>query len=107
MGTAAQSTIALRDSSSTFRAGAASTAPRSSAGTTPAALTRAFHTGTGTSPRIGRMAERTSHAPGTFSYAELATSDVPAAKAFYTAIFGWDYDEQPLGDGQFYSMAKR
>jgi predicted enzyme related to lactoylglutathione lyase len=53
------------------------------------------------------MAERTSYAPGTFSYAELATSDVAAAKGFYTALFSWDYDEQPLGDGQFYSLAQR
>src|SRR3954451_5268483 len=53
------------------------------------------------------MAQRTSYAPGTFSYAELANSDASAAKGFYTALFGWDYDERPLGDGQVYSVAQR
>src|SRR4051812_49239985 len=53
------------------------------------------------------MGERTSYAPGTFSWAELATSDAEAAKTFYTALFGWDYDDQPIGDGPVYSMAQR
>src|SRR3954454_18968780 len=53
------------------------------------------------------MGERTSHPPGTFSWSELATSEAGAAKAFYTALFGWEYDERPLGDGQTYSMAQR
>src|SRR5215212_4280638 len=53
------------------------------------------------------MGERTSYAPGTFSWAELATGDADAAKAFYTRIFGWEYDDNPLPDGQVYSMAKR
>jgi predicted enzyme related to lactoylglutathione lyase len=53
------------------------------------------------------MGERTSYAPGTFSWAELVTSDAGAAKAFYTALFGWSYDDQPIGDGSVYSMAAR
>jgi predicted enzyme related to lactoylglutathione lyase len=53
------------------------------------------------------MGERTSYAPGTFSWAELATSDPEAAKAFYTQIFGWDYEDNPAGEGQIYSMARR
>ena len=53
------------------------------------------------------MGERTSYAPGTFSWAELATSDATAAKSFYTALFGWEYDDNPIGDGQVYSMALR
>src|SRR4051812_34934630 len=53
------------------------------------------------------MGERTSYVPGTFSWAELATSDAAAAKAFYTTLFGWSYDDRPLGDGQVYSMAQR
>lgn len=54
------------------------------------------------------MGERTSHPPGTFSWAELATSDAAAAKAFYTELFGWDYEDNPAGDeGQIYSMARR
>jgi uncharacterized protein len=53
------------------------------------------------------MGERTSHPPGTFSWAELATRDAEAAKAFYTQLFGWEYDDNPAGDDQIYSMAKR
>jgi predicted enzyme related to lactoylglutathione lyase len=53
------------------------------------------------------MGERTSYAPGTFSWAELATSDAEAAKAFYTAVLGWDYEDTPIGEGQVYSMARR
>ena len=53
------------------------------------------------------MGERTSYAPGTFSWAELATSDAAGAKGFYTRVFGWDYDDLPMGEGQVYSMAKR
>jgi len=52
------------------------------------------------------MAERTSHPAGAFSWAELATSDLSAAKAFYAVVFGWDYNDIPLGDGQVYSMAQ-
>jgi len=51
------------------------------------------------------MAERTSYAPGTFSWVELVTSDADAAKAFYTAVFGWDYRDIPIGEGMVYSTA--
>lgn len=53
------------------------------------------------------MGERTSYAPGTFSWAELVTSDAGAAKAFYTSVFGWEYRDNPVGDGQVYSTALR
>src|SRR5262245_47052839 len=53
------------------------------------------------------MGERTSYAPGTFSWAELVTSDGAGAKAFYTALFGWTYEDQPIGNDQVYSMAAR
>jgi uncharacterized protein len=53
------------------------------------------------------MGERTSHAPGTFSWADLATSDPDAAKAFYTGLFGWDADDRPIpGDGVYSMMLK-
>jgi predicted enzyme related to lactoylglutathione lyase len=51
------------------------------------------------------MGERTSYAPGTFSWAELVTGDADAAKAFYTAVFGWEYRDTPIGDGMVYSTA--
>src|SRR3954469_24566012 len=53
------------------------------------------------------MAERTSYPPGTFSWAELATSDAGAAKGFYTQVLGWDFDDMPIPDGSVYSMALR
>ena len=53
------------------------------------------------------MGTRTSHPPGAFSWAELATSDAEAAKAFYRELFAWEYDDNPIGDGQVYSMARR
>ena len=52
------------------------------------------------------MPERTSHKPGTISWTDLATSDQDGAKAFYGGLLGWDYDDQPAGEGVIYSMAK-
>src|SRR4051812_17737087 len=56
--------------------------------------------------RLALMGKRTSYEPGTFSWAELATSDADGAKAFYTRLFGWGYDDYPLPDGQVYTMAR-
>ena len=54
------------------------------------------------------MGERTSYTPGTFSWAELVTSDADAAKSFYSQLFGWEYEDNPTGpDGPVYSMAQR
>src|SRR3954453_8364057 len=53
------------------------------------------------------MGERTSYAPGTFSWAELVTSDAEAAKAFYTSVFGWEYRDNPVPGGSVYSTALR
>jgi predicted enzyme related to lactoylglutathione lyase len=53
------------------------------------------------------MGDRTSYAPGTFSWAELVTSDAVAAKAFYTGIFAWEYRDNPIPDGSVYSTALR
>ena len=36
------------------------------------------------------MGERTSYAPGTFCWVELATTDGAAAKEFYGGLFGWE-----------------
>ena len=35
--------------------------------------------------------------PGSFSWNELNTRDLDAAKAFYTAVFGWDYETMDMG----------
>ena len=41
-----------------------------------------------------------------FCWAELATSDQPAAKKFYESLFGWTAADSPMGPGQFYTMFK-
>ncbi len=50
------------------------------------------------------MPDVTTHAPGSFSWPELATTDQKAGVAFYRALFGWDLNEVPLGPGEVYSM---
>ena len=50
------------------------------------------------------MADFTSHAPGTFSWPELSTSDQKAGNAFYSALFGWAITDMPMGPGDFYTM---
>lgn len=52
------------------------------------------------------MGERTSHSPGTFSWVDLSTTDPDAAKRFYGALFGWEFDDQPVGDGNVYTMCR-
>jgi predicted enzyme related to lactoylglutathione lyase len=52
------------------------------------------------------MGERTSHPAGTFSWSDLQTDDLDSAKSFYGGLFGWSYDDIPIGDGAVYSMAK-
>ena len=52
------------------------------------------------------MGERTSHAPGTFSWVDLSTTDQGAAKDFYARLLGWEYDDRPAGEGIVYSMAQ-
>jgi predicted enzyme related to lactoylglutathione lyase len=50
------------------------------------------------------MGERTHYTPGTFSWTDLSTTDQDAAKAFYSALFGWEATDNPVGDGIVYSM---
>jgi len=51
------------------------------------------------------MSERTQYKPGTFSWTDLTTPDQDGAKAFYSALFGWEADDRPVGDdGAVYSM---
>jgi predicted enzyme related to lactoylglutathione lyase len=51
------------------------------------------------------MGTRTSHPPGTFSWVDIQTSDTEAAKRFYSALLGWEYDARPMGDEATYSTA--
>ena len=52
------------------------------------------------------MGERTSYTPGTFSWTDLTTTDQDGAKAFYTALFGWEAIDNPVGDGVYYTMMR-
>jgi uncharacterized protein len=52
------------------------------------------------------MPDRTSHPHGTISWTDLATTDQDGAKEFYSRLLGWEYDDQPAGEGVIYSMAK-
>jgi uncharacterized protein len=52
------------------------------------------------------MPVRTSYAQGTPNWVDLQTSDQAAAKQFYSGLFGWTYDDQPMGEGAVYSMAE-
>jgi uncharacterized protein len=51
------------------------------------------------------MGQRESYEPGTFSWTDLATTDVDAAKAFYSDLFGWSTEDSPLPGGGSYTMA--
>ncbi|HXS94349.1 MAG TPA: VOC family protein [Candidatus Limnocylindrales bacterium] len=46
------------------------------------------------------------HAPGTFAWAELGTTDQAAAKQFYTGLFGWQYEDHDMGPAGTYSTVK-
>lgn len=46
------------------------------------------------------------HAPGSFCWFELATSDQNAAKSFYGSLFGWQPADMPMGPGEVYTMFK-
>src|ERR1043166_8113445 len=49
---------------------------------------------------------RIEHAPGTFCWIELATTDGDAAKKFYGELFGWEAQDNPIGPGMVYTMLK-
>lgn len=53
-----------------------------------------------------RMQETTEYAPGTFCWVELATTDGEAAKQFYTGLFGWAFNDNPIGPEMVYTMLK-
>jgi len=53
------------------------------------------------------MATITQHAPGTFCWPELATSDQAGAKKFYTSLFGWAVSESPMGEGETYTILQK
>jgi predicted enzyme related to lactoylglutathione lyase len=46
---------------------------------------------------LGHAGAELANEPGSFTWNELATRDIEAAKAFYKAVFGWDGDTNPFG----------
>lgn len=50
------------------------------------------------------MTSITDHAPGSFCYAELGTSDQQRAGTFYQALFDWGRLDQDLGDFGVYTQ---
>jgi predicted enzyme related to lactoylglutathione lyase len=52
------------------------------------------------------MGERESYEHGTFSWTDLATPDAQASKGFYGALFGWDFEDNPIPDDGVYVMAR-
>ncbi len=56
---------------------------------------------------VAFMGERTQYTPGTFSWADVTTTDQAGAKDFYSALFGWEAEDLPVGDGMTYSMMRK
>jgi uncharacterized protein len=50
------------------------------------------------------MPNITHHAPGSFCWLELFTTDQDAAKQFYSSLFGWSINDQAMGPGQIYTI---
>src|SRR5438105_2840990 len=44
------------------------------------------------------------HAPGSFCWVELGTTDQAAAKTFYSSLFGWTPNDFPMGPGDLYTI---
>ena len=53
-----------------------------------------------------RMQQEPELKPGTFCWVELGTSDNEAAKSFYSQLFGWQYEDNPMGPDGVYTMVK-
>ncbi len=51
-----------------------------------------------------RMQESAEYKPGTFCWVELGTTDGEAAKKFYTELFGWGFNDHPMGPDMVYTM---
>jgi hypothetical protein len=50
------------------------------------------------------MAHIDAHAPGSFCWIELSTSDQQAGKHFYSSLFGWTANDSPMGNNECYTM---
>lgn len=48
----------------------------------------------------------TEHAPGTFCWVELTTTDAAGAKSLYHKLFGWEYVDNPMGPDMVYTTCQ-
>ena len=46
------------------------------------------------------------HAPGSFCWFELSTTNQAQAKTFYSSLFGWQADDMPIGPNEVYTIFK-
>ncbi len=53
------------------------------------------------------MPEVNAAIPGSFCWIELATSDREGAKNFYTTVFGWEANENDMGEGMLYTIFRK
>jgi hypothetical protein len=49
----------------------------------------------------------TKYPHGTFSWADLSSTDAAKSKAFYTELMGWTTSDIPIGEGMVYTMFKK
>ncbi|HEX2183520.1 MAG TPA: VOC family protein [Rubrobacteraceae bacterium] len=52
------------------------------------------------------MGKRERYKPGTFCWADLATTDPAGAKAFYSGLFGWEAEDVPAGEAGTYTLMR-
>lgn len=52
------------------------------------------------------MTATAAYLPGHFRWADLATTDPIAAKAFYAGMFGWEFEDRPAGPDMFYTLCR-
>ncbi len=50
------------------------------------------------------MANIEKHKAGNFCWIELATSEQGAAKKFYSELFGWTANDNPMGPDDVYTI---
>lgn len=53
------------------------------------------------------MPKKSGYAQGTPNWVDLQTTDPEAAKAFYSGLFGWSFDDMDAGEESTYSMAMK
>ncbi len=53
------------------------------------------------------MTDATWYSQGAFCWSDLQTTDVDAAKSFYTELFGLDSEETPVGEGDLAAQVEQ